>query len=157
MSRGAPPQRGVPTSRGGLGGPSRGRGLPSMSAPPPRPQALVQEYEDYSTPTYEPEPAYAQESSYEDTYSAPRARDPYAEEYAEPAAAGGGDTQYFDYGHGAGAQSYDEYAEPPRSMGYDSRSTMKAPPPLSASRGSRGTYRHDPYGAGRPSAPQPRY
>lgn len=149
-SGGAPLGRGAPTSRGVPPPSTRGRGLPptSMASRPPpvvsRPPPVVSEYDDYATESaYSQDPyaqSYSSQETYDDGYSR---RDPYAEEaYTEPVAAGG-DTQYFDYGHGT--QSYaDDYgtfadaarvSRPPPTTGYE-RSSLKAPPPI-PSRGAR--------------------
>lgn len=162
VPRGAPPTRTAPPSRGSHGAPmsaprggmpsSRGRGmssLPPVSRAPPQ-----QDYEDYhSAPAYEPEPTYAQESHYEESYSR---RDPYAEEPAySTQSSAGGEPQYFDYGHGAGSTGYSEYETAPASSGYE-RSALKAQP-AQQTLGGRGTYRSHPYEMSRSAAPRPAY
>lgn len=165
--RGAPPAGGAPVGRGaappsrGAPASNRGRAMPppvSLSRAPP----ALSDYDDYGTESAYSQDPYAQsytaQESYDDAYTR---RDPYAEEaYQEPVSAAG-DTQYFDYGHGA--QSYtDEYdtsriqsRPPPHTSGYDSRA-MKAPPPI-ASRGARGARTHPYDTTARPGVAPSRY
>ncbi|XP_052256664.1 KH domain-containing, RNA-binding, signal transduction-associated protein 2-like isoform X1 [Dreissena polymorpha] len=174
----APPPRGAPAGMMSRGSPSAARGRPM--APPPSAQSRAQqvtqqEYDDYgagaayeepvrnlesSSNQYVEQQTYAQET-YDDGYGQvqPARRDPYAVEqdmYAEPASAGG-DTQFFDYGHGSTTSAYDDYGQQSHqaTSEYD-RGSLKAPPPT-GSRGGRGAVRSHPYDTGRAPMQQSRY
>ncbi|XP_069126958.1 KH domain-containing, RNA-binding, signal transduction-associated protein 2-like isoform X2 [Argopecten irradians] len=132
--RAAPPGRAVShrgAPRGGSTiGAARGtpRGAPSGRGRPAPPPAQNTNYNDYSNQGYE-------------EYSDPYARETYDQNF------GGGDTQYFDYGHGSSAAGgYEEAGYGETGGGWGSTNTqMKAP----STRGSRGAFRQHPYGGGR--------
>ncbi|XP_033738651.1 KH domain-containing, RNA-binding, signal transduction-associated protein 2-like isoform X1 [Pecten maximus] len=141
--RAAPPGRSVShrgAPRGGSTiGAARGapRGAPSGRGRPAPPPAQNTSYNDYSNQGYE-------------EYSDPYARETFDASY------GGGDTQYFDYGHGSSAAGgyeeagyegeYDQAGYGETGGGWGSTNTqMKAP----STRGSRGQFRQHPYGGGR--------
>ena len=126
--RGAPVGRGAPRGVAGRGAPPAGRERAAL--PPPAPVTSSVEaagYDDYCVGGYE-------------SYADPYARDPYA----ETGYAAGGDTQYFDYSHGASATA--TYEESYVDNSWNAGSAGKAPP---AGRGARGQFRSHSYGAGR--------
>ncbi|KAG8588056.1 hypothetical protein GDO81_005862 [Engystomops pustulosus] len=116
ISRGASVSRSVAPTASARGAPSaraRAASIQRISLPPPAPEA----YDDYGY-----DDAYAEQSyeAYESYYS------------QSP-----GDTEYYDYGHGEGPESYESYGQ---DNWNGSRPSLKVP---SAAKGS--TYRDHPY------------
>ncbi|KAM8840029.1 KH domain-containing, RNA-binding, signal transduction-associated protein 1b isoform 1-T2 [Spinachia spinachia] len=153
--RGMPP-RGAP-SRGGVprGGPARGgavRGVPAgrgghpaapargVSAPRARPPASGPPQRMAHPPPHQHTPAAADDGyedyGYDESY-ADTAYESYDSYYSQPQA----EPEYYDYGHGEGAESYESYGQDDWN-GTPRTASGKAPPP---SRGAKTPYREHPY------------
>ncbi|XP_046372507.1 KH domain-containing, RNA-binding, signal transduction-associated protein 2-like isoform X4 [Haliotis cracherodii] len=144
--RGGPPSRGMSrgggqTQRGGMGAP-RGRPV----APP---QPVQQTYDDYSGGDYSAQGGYEDyghgqqytEPEYDSSYGGQRYSGHSQEYFNEEEV--GGDTQYFDYGHGSGsaAGGYEDYGE---TTG-DSWGTGSGPVKTAPRGAAKGQYRSHPY------------
>ncbi|XP_003969002.1 KH domain-containing, RNA-binding, signal transduction-associated protein 1b [Takifugu rubripes] len=138
VSRGGPARsgavRGGPAGRGGLPStPTRGavapRARPPASGPPQRmgpppphnPATAAESYEEYGYDENYTDTAY---ETYDNYYSQPQ---------AEP--------EYYDYGHGESAETYESYDQGDWN-GTQRTAPGKAPPP---SRGAKTSYREHPY------------
>jgi len=131
-ARGGAPGRGAPSSRGAIRGAPSGRGLSAYGGRgangrvmrPPAPEPLMERYSE--------DPAYS--ASYDDGYGEQSGYSGYE--------TAGGDTQYFDYGHGSGGrEAYDDgYGD---SWGSSAVSYGKSAP---VARG-KADYRSHPYSA----------
>ncbi|XP_061787525.2 KH domain-containing, RNA-binding, signal transduction-associated protein 1b [Nerophis lumbriciformis] len=127
--RGAPSGRGGPAAASGRGA-AASRARPPAAGPPQRmsshqqtPAAAAESYDGYGYNENYDSATYDSYGNY------------YSQQQAEP--------QYYDYGHGESAESYESYAQDDWN-GTQRSAPNKAPP---ASRGAKTPYREHPYRA----------